>query len=153
MLKDNELELKLRTSPAERVTKEYMESRIARVMFTAMRTVEGANENDCATICTIYLDNGYTVRGESACVNPANYNPEIGERIAYDNAVNALWPLFGFLLAESNLQNSKEELEFSLPYKAMDNLWHVEAYNKQGSTMFEFNTLDEAITFINKETV
>jgi Phage protein (N4 Gp49/phage Sf6 gene 66) family len=54
------------------------------------------------TIGSITLDNGYSVRGESACVNPENYNQQIGEKIAYDNAFRQLWPLFGFLLAEKN---------------------------------------------------
>jgi len=52
------------------------------------------------TICSITLDNGYSVRDESACVDPANFNREIGEKIAYDRAFNKLWQLFGFLLAE-----------------------------------------------------
>ena len=46
------------------------------------------------------LDNGFSVSGESACVNPENYNQQIGEKIAFDNAFRQLWPLFGFLLAE-----------------------------------------------------
>lgn len=41
------------------------------------------------------------MRGESACVNPANYDQEIGERIAYDNAFSKLWAFFGFVLAEN----------------------------------------------------
>ena len=35
-------------------------------------------------------------------MNPENYNEEIGNKIAYDNAFRQLWPLFGFLLAEKN---------------------------------------------------
>jgi hypothetical protein len=42
--------------------------------------------DETVTVCSIKLDNGYSVRGESACVNPENYNREIGEKIAYDNA-------------------------------------------------------------------
>lgn len=94
MLNDKELEAALCASPAERVTKEYMESRIKQEEFQRY--------SDTVTICQITLDNGYSVRGESACVNPENYNKEIGERIAKDNAFNKLWPLFGFLLAEKN---------------------------------------------------
>lgn len=95
MINNDQLEALLASSPAERVTKEYMESRIAGTpVFTRF--------SDTVTICNITLDNGYSVRGESACVNPANYNQEIGEKIAYDNAFTKLWPLFGFLLAEKN---------------------------------------------------
>ena len=92
MLTDDQVQEKLAASPAPRVTAEYMQSRIAETTFTRF--------TDTVTICNIRLDNGYSVRGESACVSPANYNQEIGEKIAYDAAFNKLWPLFGFLLAE-----------------------------------------------------
>ena len=52
--------------------------------------------------CRIVLDNEFSVSGESACVNAANYNQQIGEKIAYENAFRQLWPLFDFLLAEKN---------------------------------------------------
>ena len=94
MLDNAQLDTALNGSPAPRVTKEYMESRITDKTFTRF--------SGTVTICEIMLDNGYSVRGESACVNPDNYNQEIGERIAYDKAFNKLWPLFGFLLAEKN---------------------------------------------------
>jgi len=99
MLTDNQLETKLNESPCERVTKEYMESRIASKDFVKI--------GDTVTRYNIVLDNGYSVRGESACVNPANYNQEIGERIAYDDAFKKLWPLFGFILAEKNFNKIK----------------------------------------------
>lgn len=91
----------LAASPAERMTPEYMKSRITQVKMHKL--------GPTLTHCTIHLDNGYQVTGESACVNPENYNQEIGEKIAYDNAFRQLWPLFGFLLAEKNLLNSKKE--------------------------------------------
>lgn len=95
LINDEQLNEKLESSPAPRVTKEYMESRIVnREFFKIGETV---------TMCHLTLDNGYSVRGESACVRPENYNKEIGERIAYDNAFDELWPLFGFLLAESKM--------------------------------------------------
>lgn len=94
---DNELELALEASPAERVTPEYMKSRIASVEYQLW-------PNSTFTQCRITLDNGYSVMGESACVNPANYRQDIGEKIAHDNAFNKLWPLFGFLLAEKNFR-------------------------------------------------
>lgn len=95
MLTNEELEVKLAESPAPRVTKEYMESRIARMVTSKLPFTE------TVTVCHLELDNGFSVRGESACVNPANYNQEIGEKIAYDNAFQKLWAFFGFLLAET----------------------------------------------------
>ena len=104
LLTDAELDAKLAASPAERVTKEYIESRIAMESFHRLNNDPNIPDNGTATvtICNLLLDNGYTVRGESACVNPENYDQQIGQRIAYDNAFRQLWPLFGFLLAEKN---------------------------------------------------
>lgn len=95
IISDEKLGELLAASPAERVTKEYIESRIALApVFTRLgKTI---------THCRIVLDNGFSVSGESACVNPENYNQQIGEKIAYENAFRQLWPLFGFLLAEKN---------------------------------------------------
>jgi len=51
-------------------------------------------------ICEITLQNGYTVRGESACVSPANFDQEIGNEIAFKNARDKIWQLEGYLLQE-----------------------------------------------------
>ena len=100
LIDDAKLSQKLDASPAPRVTKKQIEGRIASVDFV--------RQFETVTLCNVKLDNGFSVRGESACVNPENYNQEIGERIAYDNAFDKLWPLFGFLLAEQNLSKSSE---------------------------------------------
>lgn len=98
MLTDQQLAQKLTQCPAPRVEKKFMEQRI--------KTKEFIKIGETVTLCHIVLDNGYSVRGESACVNPENYNKEIGERISYDNAFRQLWPLFGFLLAEYQYINN-----------------------------------------------
>lgn len=50
------------------------------------------------TICVLVLKNGFTVVGESACASAANYDPEIGAKIARDNARNKIWALEGYAL-------------------------------------------------------
>ena len=50
------------------------------------------------TFCVIVLRNGFTVTGESACASPENFDPEIGRKIARDNAINKIWPLMGYEL-------------------------------------------------------
>lgn len=57
------------------------------------------------TICIITMDNGFTVRGESSCVDIANYNKEKGEAVAFENARNKLWLLLGFRLADRLASN------------------------------------------------
>lgn len=92
LISDAKLEEKLAASPAERVTKEQMDAHITDVKYHKL--------GPTLTHCTLHLDNGYQVTGESACVKPENYNQEIGEKLAHDNAYRKLWALFGFLLAE-----------------------------------------------------
>ena len=103
-----ELHQRLAEQPAPRVTAEQIEARITAVDYIYMRMLRSASDNDCGTICNIQLDNGFIVRGESNCVDPANYNRETGEKIAYDNAFAKLWPLFGFLLAEQQCRLKKQ---------------------------------------------
>ena len=44
------------------------------------------------------LPNGFTIVGESACVDPSNYDEEIGYEIAIKNIEKQLWMLEGYLL-------------------------------------------------------
>lgn len=83
----------LKDLPGERVTAEYIRSRIKSGHYLNI-------PNTTVMLCHLMLDNGYSARGESACVDPANFDPEIGRKIAFERAFNSLWPLFGFLLAE-----------------------------------------------------
>jgi hypothetical protein len=56
------------------------------------------------TFCILVLRNGFTVTGESACASPENFNPEIGRKIARQNAVQKIWPLMGYVLKEQLLK-------------------------------------------------
>lgn len=75
------------------VTKESLEDLIAKseVVYT--------NPVGTLTHCVITLPCGYGVTGESACVDPAKYDKAIGEKYALEQAVDKLWPLEGYLLA------------------------------------------------------
>lgn len=50
------------------------------------------------TLCVLRLRNGFTVTGESACASPENFDPDIGRKIARQNAVQKIWPLMGYEL-------------------------------------------------------
>ena len=52
------------------------------------------------TVCAIKMVNGFVVLGQSACVDPGDFNQEVGESIAHDNAREKIWPLEGYLAAE-----------------------------------------------------
>ena len=55
---------------------------------------------DRLTVCILTLRNGFTVTGESTCVSPENYNEEIGNKIARENARDKIWVLEGYLLKQ-----------------------------------------------------
>lgn len=77
----------------DHLTEEDIDKKIKDKKFTIL-------EDGKTTICNLYLENGYTVRGEAACVNPANFKKDLGEKIAFENARNKVWVLEGYLLQE-----------------------------------------------------
>lgn len=99
MLDNKQLEAKLEKSPAPRMKKEYIESRVKDYEYIMVAPT--------VMLCQITLDNGFSVRGESACVNSKNFDQEIGEKLSFDNAFKQLWALFGFMLAENQFQKEK----------------------------------------------
>jgi hypothetical protein len=63
--------------------------------------------NTTLTVCRLELKNGFSVTGESAAVSMANFDEEIGRKVARENAREKIWTLEGYLLKqklfESNL--------------------------------------------------
>jgi len=57
-------------------------------------------EGSQLTVCCLTLQNGFTVTGESACASPENFDVEIGQKIAKENARNKIWQLEGYLLKD-----------------------------------------------------
>lgn len=55
---------------------------------------------DVLTLCFILMRNGFTIVGKSAPASPANFNLELGRKLAYDDAIRQLWPLMGFSLRD-----------------------------------------------------
>lgn len=72
------------------------------------------HESSTTTVCFLTLKNGFVVTGQSACIDPANFNEEIGRTVAYDDAFDKLWELEGYhqkvLLSQAN---QEEQTEFS----------------------------------------
>lgn len=77
---------------APRLTPDLIQSKIVKEQFFKL--------TDVLTVCVLTLENGFTVTGESACASPANYNQEIGEKIAKENATEKIWMLEGYLLKQ-----------------------------------------------------
>lgn len=91
------LDKAIASRPFPKVTKDSIEAKIAKIDYLVL-------PDSTVTLCNITLKNGYSVRGESACVDPRNFNVEIGKSLAYKQAFDHLWPLEGYLLAEQRFQ-------------------------------------------------
>jgi hypothetical protein len=53
-----------------------------------------------STLCILDLENGYTIKGLSACVDAAEFDLNLGRKYAFEDAIRQIWPLEGYLLAE-----------------------------------------------------
>ena len=104
-----EQEIQAKGLNAPRVTPADVEASIASEhYFTATEALVGQTrgpewqatpkELDALTFCVLVLKNGFTVTGESACASPANFNAEIGRKIARQHALSKIWPLLGYEL-------------------------------------------------------
>lgn len=119
-----ELEQQIKEAGADkapRITPAHIQNKvIASHFFTAMdgvSTQEHLMLSDkeqqalpLLTFCVLVLENGFTATGESACASPENFNEEIGRKIAYDNAINKVWLLEGYLLKQ-NLHEQAQSQE------------------------------------------
>lgn len=82
-----------------KVTAEDCREAVVRVEFNVLKDRK-------TTVCTLTLYNGFTVRGESSCVDPANFDQSLGEKYAEENARQNVWPVLGAILAEKLYQKS-----------------------------------------------
>lgn len=79
----------------------------AKIADTKYINVEGTT----MTICVIILENGYAVTGESSCIDPAKFNPEIGMKIAYSNAFDKLWGVLGYEVKQRWYEETQTKAE------------------------------------------
>lgn len=96
---------------APRVTPQDLKDNIAaEYYFTAEESVEGAEYHSIPSIfmeslslltfCVLILKNGFTVTGTSACASPENFDAQIGQKIARQDAEQKMWALMGYALKE-----------------------------------------------------
>lgn len=71
--------------------------------------IEAPETLELMTFCIVVLKNGWKVVGQSACVSPENFNAEYGQSLAHKNAMDQIWPLLGFNLAQQ-LHDEKSQL-------------------------------------------
>lgn len=88
-----EAEIQEKGLTAKRITPDMLDAEISDEDYHVF-------PGSCLTVCCLTLRNGFTVTGESACASPENFNAEIGQKIARQNAREKLWPLLGFRLRD-----------------------------------------------------
>lgn len=88
-----EKEIQAKGLNAPRLTPELIDSKVKSVDYHVF-------DKTCLTVCCMTLENGFTVTGESACASPENFNEEIGQKIAFEQARNKIWMLEGYLLKQ-----------------------------------------------------
>lgn len=93
MLSNEEAQAKIDAMPYPKVTLDRIKSKIDVVGYTVL-------ENSTVTICNITMKNGFSIRGESACVDPRNFDKAVGQKYAYEDAISKIWVLEGYLLKE-----------------------------------------------------
>lgn len=88
----------------KKITKEHVDNSIKKVEFHQF-------PGTTVTVCLLTLWNGFNVIGESACVDPDNFDKQIGEDLAKSNAVSKVWALEGYLLKslDSSIKKVKED--------------------------------------------
>lgn len=88
-------EEKVRTS----VSITDIENKVKQVVFSVL-------PDTTTTICQLFMENGYVILGTSACVDKTKYNKALGDKYAYEDAINKAWPLEGYLLAQQRYEVS-----------------------------------------------
>ena len=89
--KDIEAEIKAKGMTAARITPEKVDACICTEAYYVF-------PGTTLTVCCLTLANGYQVVGESACASPENFNPDLGRKIARENARRQIWALEGYRL-------------------------------------------------------
>lgn len=75
----------------EKLTTDYLASQIAEATYL--------NPLGTLTLCVLTMKNGLHIVGKSACLNPADFNAEMGRSVAYQDAFRQLWQLEGYARA------------------------------------------------------
>ena len=80
------------------------------------------------TIVTAKLPNGFVITESSSCVDPANYDENIGFTLCKAKIVSKLWELEGYKLQDKIYRGSqrKKELEECTIRELIDNDWEVQ---------------------------
>lgn len=73
------------------------------------------------TYVTVRMKNGFTLRESTTCVDPSNYDEEIGKQICLEKIEDRIWFLLGYALQDKvyNAENSTFESRMIEEYKQL----------------------------------
>ena len=86
------------------VTKEQVAENMQDVI---VRTLQDFDKP--CTYVVVRMKNGFTLRESTTCVDPANYDEEIGKEICLKRIENKIWYLLGYALQEKLYREQKGE--------------------------------------------
>ncbi len=86
-------EIRQKKLDAPRLTPDYIDGLIVDELYHVF-------PNTTTTVCCLVLKNNSTVVGESACVSRANFDAELGRKVAKEKARREIWIREGYLLAQ-----------------------------------------------------
>lgn len=75
-----------------KITKEHIDEILSKTKFTV------DEKYNKLTIVTAKLPNGFTIVESSGCVDPINYDRELGIKLCKEKIENKLWYLEGYRL-------------------------------------------------------
>lgn len=101
---------------APRLTPAHIDKTIVSETYTNL-------PNGCSIVCQLTLVNGYTVIGTSSCVSADNFNQEIGNKIAKDNAREKIWELEGYLLKQRLHESVLDAIKRAVDKSVEDNIF------------------------------
>ena len=108
---------------ANKVTLEEVQAAIKKVDYTIL-------QDGRTTIAMLTLDNGFTIRGESSCVDIKNFNQGLGEEIALKDATSKVWAFLGFRLADRLHQGKLRKSRGARYRDAVSGVYVTKAYAK-----------------------
>lgn len=83
-------------APGNKMNKVTLEGILAKIISETYTRLPSGK----VMVCELMLENGFSVRGEAAVVDPSNFNEIIGQRISKEDAIRKIWQLEGYLLQE-----------------------------------------------------
>lgn len=82
------------------------------------------------TYVTVRMKNGFTLRESTTCVDPANYDEEIGKQICLEKIKDKIWFLLGYALQDKMYKETNSTFKNRM----------IEEYNQLGDKLDKLNT-------------